>query len=129
MVGLIGHIYNVVGDVTSRDGMTYECRAESYFAHTETYHTHQKLGHVAASCYPKLQALFQSCQRPPKQKSYNVARNATEPFKTIDPLTFYTEDELKNFQFPRLKKCKWWVEESALPALQQSQLIVEHPSP
>jgi hypothetical protein len=122
-----GWLHNAVGDVTSHGGMCYERKQQDDIMESDTYYNHQVLGYVAASSYPQLEARLQSCQTPPQQKAYNAQRNATEPFKTANPLVFYTADELRNFQFPRLRKCKWWVEDQAIPALQGSQLLVQSP--
>ncbi|KAB8215025.1 hypothetical protein BDV33DRAFT_181551 [Aspergillus novoparasiticus] len=120
-------IINTIGDVTSFGGMTYEARFRHPARASDTFHHEQELGYIAASSYPQLKALLQSCQTPPRQKAFNIRRNATEPFKTESPLTFYTAEELANFQFPRLKKCEWWVEEQALQAIQRSRLLVPKP--
>ena len=122
-----GDIYNATGDVTSSGGMRYEKKFRDPVVWSSTYHHDQDLGYVAASSYRQLEAVLQSCQTPPQQKAFNIERRATEPFKTVNPVTFYTADELRSFQFPRLKKCKWWVEEQAIPALQASRFLVQQP--
>lgn len=56
---------------------------------------------------------------PPKQKAFNIATMTTEPFKTLNPLTFYNPGE------PRrpLMKCTEWTEQYAIPALLKAGLI------
>ena len=123
-----GRIHDVVGDVTSHAGMRYENKEQDAITRSTTYHHHHEvLGYVKASRYRDLEALLRACQTPPQQKAYNPQRNATEPFKNKAPLVFYTADELKDFRFPRLKKCKWWVEEQAKPALEESKLLTSSP--
>lgn len=125
-----GYIHNVNGDVTTHNGMSYEKRFQPgpISSQCETFRREQVLGYIPASSSAYLEqfeAVLRSCPTPPRQKAFNVERNATEPFKTVYPsLTFYTADEVRNFRFPRLRKCKWWVEEQAIPALERSQLLV-----
>ncbi|WEW55665.1 hypothetical protein PRK78_001098 [Emydomyces testavorans] len=122
-----GDVHHAIGDVTNPHGMRYEKKFRDSIFQSSTYHHEQLLGYIKASSYLQLHAVLQSCQTPPRQKAYNATRDATEPFKTANPFTFYTTDELKYFQFPRLRKCKWWVEDQAIPALQASGLLVPQP--
>ena len=122
-----GILHHAAGDVTSQGGMRYEAKERDDVIRSQNFDSQQTLGYIPASSYPQLEQILRSCQTPPQQKAFNTRRMTTEPFKSSQPLTFYTADELKNFQFPRLKKCKWWVEDQALPALQRSRLLVQNP--
>jgi hypothetical protein len=78
------------------------------------------LGITPANSVPaKWDTLLSTLPTPPQQKAYNIKTGRTEPFKALDPLTFYAADEERVL----LVKCTEWTEERAIPALLQAGLI------
>ena len=84
------------------------------------------LGRIEEGNVPALDGVLRALDTPPRQKASNVARmGAYEPFK-IDAegqVAFYSREELQSFGFPPLKKCRWWMQTLALPAVEASGLV------
>ncbi|KAE8347836.1 hypothetical protein BDV24DRAFT_157314 [Aspergillus arachidicola] len=81
-----GDIHNTIGDVTSFGEMTYEARFRHPARASDTFHHEQELGYIAASSYPQLKALLQSCQIPPRQKAQNIKRKRNPAFQDRESL-------------------------------------------
>jgi len=121
-----GDLHQVTGDITSPQGMRYEKqpRADPYQSHT--FHSKEFLGYVQASSYPQAwETLLASVPTPPQQKAFNPATMRTEPFKALNPLTFYGQGEAR----PPLIKCTEWTEQRAIPRLQAAGLIKDEATP
>ncbi|KAK3065206.1 hypothetical protein LTS18_005992 [Coniosporium uncinatum] len=115
-----GVIHHVTGDITSANGMRYERKQRDRPEDSRTYHSKEFLGYTIASTYPQSwNTLLQNVPAPHQQKAFNVATMRTEPFKTLNPLTFYGSGEAR----PPLFKCTEWTEQRAIPALQSAGLI------
>ncbi|KAF2431697.1 hypothetical protein EJ08DRAFT_586945 [Tothia fuscella] len=115
----IGFVHHVTGDITSTRGMQYERRPEN----SMDFYDKELLGHTPAAGYPtSFDYLLSKLPTPPQQKEFNIATMRTEPFKTLDPLTFYETREARR----PLIKCTEWVSDCAIPALQAAGLLVIH---
>ena len=90
-------LYYAVRDVTSQGGIRYEAKERDDVIRLQTFNSQQPLGYILAPSYPLLEQILRSCQTLPQQKAFNIRRIATKLFKSLQPLTFYTDNELKNF--------------------------------
>ncbi|KAI9934789.1 hypothetical protein ASPWEDRAFT_44301 [Aspergillus wentii DTO 134E9] len=115
-----GWLHQVNGDITSPGGMQYDPKFSSKPEDTENFYSSAPLGVTDASIYPSAwNALLRGLPAPPRQKAFNTKTFKTEPFKTLEPLTFYEPGE------PRrpLVKCTEWTLNGAIPALRSAGLI------
>lgn len=117
-----GFIHHVTGDITSEQGMYYEKKSKGPPEQSQTFHEKQFMGYTTSTTYPQgWDNVLSRVPAPPKQKAFNIATMKTEPFKTLNPLTFYEPGESR----APLIKCTEWTEQRAIPALQSLGLIQE----
>ncbi|KAH8173154.1 hypothetical protein LIA77_07409 [Sarocladium implicatum] len=117
-----GIVFNVVGDITSNAGMTYESRHDNDPQQSEMFHSKDLLGYTVADGFrDSWDALLGSLPTPPKQKEYNLTTNKTELVKEWEPLTFYAPGEAQHIPW----KCTEWTNDHAIPALRRAGLILE----
>ncbi|KAK4096463.1 hypothetical protein N658DRAFT_458665 [Parathielavia hyrcaniae] len=116
--------FHVTGDITSGSGMKYESTSDPNPASSDTNYTKELLGYTSAKNFKALwDATLTACPTPPQQKAFNVRTMKTEPFKTLNPLTFYEPGEERR----PLRKCTEWTEEQAIPALRKAGLLLASP--
>lgn len=119
-----GDKHHVTGDITNTNGMTYECKTERGDP-SDGLHSKELLGYTNTTHYPQAwKTLLSNVAPPPRQKAFNPKSMRTEPFKTLDPLTFYEPGEARR----PLIKCTEWMEDRALPALWHAGLICQNQS-
>ncbi|KAJ6443704.1 trehalose synthase (Ccg-9) [Purpureocillium lavendulum] len=119
-----GTLYHVIGDITSRDGMTYESKKTENPAGSRSFHSQELLGYTHSDAHPGLwNAVLSSLPTPPQQKVSNPKKHGrVEPFKEKlgkYQYIFYEPGEDRQ----ALWKCTEWVEWYAIPALWQNDLI------
>jgi hypothetical protein len=119
-----GVLYNVVGDITSIGGMTYESERTEDPRTLETFDSEELLGYTDADSHPEQwNSVLGSLPTPPQQKAPNPQNQGrVEPFKEkindYEYVFYGPADEPKP-----LWKCTEWTEQYALPTLQQCGLI------
>jgi hypothetical protein len=113
--------FHVIGDITSKGGMTYKSEeCHDPMAESEC-HSKEFLGYTAAKDFRESwDRLLRGLPTPPKQKEFNVKTLKTELVKSWEPLTFYTPGEERHVPW----KCTEWTNNYALPALHEARLIV-----
>lgn len=112
-----GVTHEVVGDITSTKGMTYNAKNTDDTMHSDV-HDVTLLGLVLVKDYPKnFEKLLTALPTPPKQKGFNTRTMRTEPIKSDG--SFYAPQESR----APLWKCTEWTEK-AIAALQQSGILV-----
>ncbi|KAI1827504.1 hypothetical protein F4861DRAFT_536071 [Xylaria intraflava] len=119
-----GTLYNVVGDVTSTGGMTYESEETGDPTTLETFHSRELLGYTHSDTHPdQWNEVLSSLPTPPQQKAPNPKNQGqVEPFKekiSDYQYVFYQPGEERK----PLWKCTEWVERHAIPALLGNGLI------
>lgn len=115
-----GYLHHVTGDLTSIGGMRYEKTLSGRPEHADAFYAKDLLGVTDASTYPSSwDTMLRQVPPPRQQKAFNPKTMRTEPFKNVEPLTFYKSDE------PRqpLVKCTEWTLDQAIPALRLAGLI------
>ena len=116
-----GIVHHVTGDITSSHGMQYEWKPRPRPEESTTYHDKELLGYTLANGYPtSFDNVLKNVPAPSQQKAFNMNTMRTEPFKTLSPLTFYEQGEVRR----PLIKCTEWANDRAVPALQAAGLIV-----
>ncbi|KAL4947039.1 hypothetical protein BDW69DRAFT_204821 [Aspergillus filifer] len=116
-----GTIHQVTGDITSTTGMHYLPQPKSSMDAEQQPHSIEFIGLTPKSTYPEQwNKLLRSIKPPGQQKAFNVRTMRTEPFKTLDPLTFYEEGEERT----PLVKCTEWTLNEAVPALREGGLLL-----
>ncbi|PWY96702.1 hypothetical protein BO94DRAFT_530080 [Aspergillus sclerotioniger CBS 115572] len=111
-----GHIHEVDGDITSREGMHYHSRSAPRPETSDTFFSRTLLGHTPAAGYPETwDTVLKAVPPPPQQKAFNIKRMQTEPFKSLSPLVFYENGEERG----PLMKCPEWVVDKAIPVLKE----------
>lgn len=124
--GHSGDIHHVTGDITSQQGMHYEKKFRDDPRRSRTFNSREFLGYTDASTYPQSwQTLLARVPAPHQQKAFNTKTMRTEPFKSLNPLTFYEPGEAR----PPLIKCTEWTEQRAIPSLQAAGLIKSQADP
>ncbi|KAI9722444.1 MAG: hypothetical protein M1828_004811 [Chrysothrix sp. TS-e1954] len=115
-----GYIHNVVGDITSANGVSYQMKPSEDPRDSRSFHDMALIGYVARANYPdSFGSLLSGLPTPPKQKSFNPKTMKTEPIKSDG--CFYAPGE------PRrpLVKCTEWTEQDAIPALHSSGMLLQ----
>ncbi|KAM0281395.1 hypothetical protein ACHAQK_003762 [Fusarium lateritium] len=119
-----GVLYHVVGDVTSRQGMTYESRKTENPADEQSFHSQELLGYTHSDHHPgQWNSILGSLPTPPQQKASNPKKHGrVEPFKEKISDYQYVFYEPGDVRHP-LWKCTEWVEWHAIPTLREHGLI------
>ncbi|KAF2461282.1 hypothetical protein BDY21DRAFT_82679 [Lineolata rhizophorae] len=118
-----GIIHQVTGDITSAGGMWYEHEFRDKPQESDDFISKELLGVTHASTHPvQWESVLRQVGAPPQQKAFNPKTMKTEPFKTLQPLTFYEPREPRQ----RLIKCTEWTLEGAIPALKNAKLVQEN---
>jgi hypothetical protein len=116
-----GTTYHVVGDVTSRQGMSYESKRTEDPGDLETFHSKELIGYTDS--IHQWDSVLSALPTPPQQKASNPKKQGkVEPFKqqiSDYEYVFYSAGEERK----RLWKCTEWVEWYAIPALWQRGLL------
>ncbi|KAH7095648.1 hypothetical protein FB567DRAFT_35326 [Paraphoma chrysanthemicola] len=108
-----GQVFHVTGDLVS--GMRYERRDVDP---SQTYHAMTYLGRIRSEDYPeRLEQVLQTVPPPLRQRAFNPKTMTTEQIKPDG--SFYSANEPK----PSYIKCTEWIEQRAIPALYQHQLL------
>ncbi|KAI5864898.1 hypothetical protein GGS23DRAFT_619607 [Durotheca rogersii] len=113
-----GHLYTVVGDITSRGGMVYASKKAANPLGSESFHSRELLGYTPSDTHPdEWDSVLGSLPTPPQQKAPNPARHGrVEPFKqkiSDYEYVFYESGE----EHRPLWKCTEWIEQYAIPTL------------
>lgn len=96
LVDLSSRMHHVTGDITASQGMMYASRSSDRPENSRTFFDKEFLGYTLASTYPaSFDNVLQNVTPPPQQKAFNVASMRTEPFKSLNPLTFYAPGETR----------------------------------
>ncbi|KAL6866439.1 hypothetical protein ACO1O0_002550 [Amphichorda felina] len=116
--------YNVIGDITSRGGMTYECRGAQDPFTSDSLHSKELLGYTpVVNQRENWDDALRSLPTPPQQKASNPQRvGQVEPFKErleSGGFVFYKDGEERQ----PLWKCTEWTEQYAIPTLLQRGLL------
>ncbi|KAF4446729.1 hypothetical protein F53441_9662 [Fusarium austroafricanum] len=119
-----GIIYEVTGDVTSIGGMTYESTNAPSPKESENFHSMDLLGYRNLDIpLEKWNSILSSLPAPPQQKVANTKKQGqVEPFKekiSDSEYIFYEPGDEKR----PLWKCTEWIEQYAIPALWEHNLI------
>ncbi|KAJ4004039.1 hypothetical protein NW752_010880 [Fusarium irregulare] len=116
-----GTVYHVVGDVTSKRGMSYESKKTENPEELETFHSKELIGYT--NSINQWDSVLSALSTPPQQKASNPKKQGkVEPFK--DKIgdyeyVFYSPGEERK----PLWKCTEWVEWYAIPTLWQHGLF------
>ncbi|KAI1387202.1 uncharacterized protein F4822DRAFT_429958 [Hypoxylon trugodes] len=100
-------MYHVIGDIAS--GMSHQSKPFQNPEMSRTFHSKGLLRWTHPIVWDNL---LQAVPVPKKQKSFNIKSMKTEPFKTLNTLTFYKPGERRR----PLVKCTEWTEQRAIPA-------------
>lgn len=115
-----GTLHNVTGDIGSRRGMQYVSVFRGPPQNAQSFDSMERLGVTDSITHPELwEALLSSIPKPPQQKAFNTWTRRFEPFKTLEPLTFYEPEEPKK----PLVKCMEWTLDEAITKLRSSGLL------
>lgn len=119
-----GTLYHVIGDITSRGGMTYESKKTENPAGSRSFHSQELLGYAHSDAHPgQWNSVLSSLPTPPQQKASNPKKHGrVEPFKEKISEYQYVFYEPGEDRQP-LWKCTEWVEWYAIPALRENGLI------
>lgn len=114
--------FHVIGDITSKGGMTYKSE-ECHDPMSELEcHSKEFLGYTVAKDFRRnWDRVLRGLPTPPKQKEFNIKTLKTELVKFWDPPTFYAPEEERHVPW----KCTEWTNKYAIPALYESGLIVQ----
>lgn len=119
-----GTVYHVIGDITTRQGMSYESKKAQDPEESRTFYSKELLGYTYSEDQPAAwDSVLSVLPTPPQQKVGNPTnKGIVEPFKEKVgefEYTFYSPGEEQR----PLWKCTEWIEWYAIPALLEHNLI------
>ncbi|KAF2475386.1 uncharacterized protein BDR25DRAFT_279425 [Lindgomyces ingoldianus] len=113
-----GRFLQVIGTISDATGMTFQESQGPRPDDLDTFHQKHLLGQIRASDSASVVRLLAGIDPPPRQRSFNYNTLAWEKCKPDG--SSYGEEELR----PPYMKCTEWMLQKAIPALQQSGILL-----